>query len=254
MRKVNFFMTALVAVSLSPAVQAAGPFGLFDHGGCDSACEVECGCEAIGCDSNCDVACDSVCCGSQSSCGYVSLFGGWNFLHDYTGESGNFDIIGGFSDGWAIGGALGRRIGNGFRAELEFAFRSNTADTFVAPRGRVAGEWSGHSFAYSGMGNVYYDVCDLQVAGITPYIGGGIGLAVVDADFESLGLPIEIQDAAFAYQAIVGATKQLNRSVDLFAEYRYVGTTDITAEPQGFEPVDASTELENVFFGIRLNR
>ncbi len=261
MKKTTFFLMAtIVAWSFSSSANASGPLRSMFGGGCDSACG-----EARA-DSSCDNACDSHggygdrlrslwksnddCC--PESCCYVSLFGGWSFLHDYNSS----DILGGangrFSDGWAVGGAVGRRFGHGLRGEVETSFRSNTADQ-ISALGATA-DWSGHVFGYTAMTNLYYDVASLQFAGVTPYVGGGIGVAAFDGDIGTPIGPVDIHDAAFAYQGIVGAAKRFNRNLDLFAEYRYLGTTDVSAELNGASIGDTRPEYENVFFGVRFNR
>lgn len=256
MKKTTFLLVAaIVAWSLSSTAQAAGPLhSMFDRG-CDSACG----------DSACDSGCDSHggygerlrtlwksnddCC--PESCNYVSLFGGWSFLHDY-----NSDAFGGvngtFSDGWGIGGAVGRRLGYGLRGELEGSFRSNTADQ-VAALGTLT-DWSGHASAFTAMANLYYDINALEFAGVTPYIGGGIGVSAFDADIDTLIGPVDVHDAAFAYQAIVGASKRVNRNLDVFTEYRYLGNTKVNVDVAGAPFGHTRPEYENVFFGVRFNR
>lgn len=256
MKKTTFLLVAaIVAWSLSSTAQASGPLHSMFDGGCDSAYG----------DSSCDSACDSHggygerlrtlwksnddCC--PESRNYVSLFGGWSFLHDY-----HSDLLGGvngtFSDGWGIGGAVGRRFSHGLRGELEGSFRSNTADQ-ITTLGTTT-DWSGHLFAYTAMANLYYDVSALQFAGVTPYIGGGIGVGAFDVDVNTLIGPVDIHDAAFAYQGIVGAAKQVNRNIDVFAEYRYLGNTKVSMDFNGVPIGHARPEYENVFFGVRFNR
>lgn len=263
MKKTTFLLVAsMVAFSISSTAQASGPLRSIFNSDCDSAY----GCAAAACDSDCDAGCDSHggygerlktlwksnddCC--PESCCYVSLFGGWSFLHDFN----SMDIAGGgrgtFSDGWAVGGAVGRRFGHGLRGEIESSFRSNTADQITALG--TTNDWSGHSFAYTAMANMYYDISALQFVGVTPYIGGGIGVAAFDADIETPLGPIDVHDAAFAYQGIAGAAKRIHRNVDAFAEYRYLGTTDVSTDLNGAAIGDARPEYENVFFGVRFNR
>ncbi len=257
MKKTTFLLVAsIVTWSLSSTAQASGPLHSMFSDGCDSVCG----------DSSCDSGCDSYggygdrlrtlwksnddCC-AESRC-YVSLFGGWSFLHDYTSS----DIVGGargtFSDGWAIGGAVGRRFGHGLRGEIEGGFRSNTADQITTLGGTA--DWSGHTFAYTAMANMYYDIGALQFAGVTPYVGGGLGVAAFDTDINTLTGTVDVHDAAFAYQGIAGAAKRVNRNIDVFAEYRYLGNTNVSVDLNAAPLGKVRPEYENVFFGVRFNR
>ncbi|TWU18192.1 outer membrane protein [Allorhodopirellula heiligendammensis] len=261
MKKTIFFLVAtMIAWSSSSTVQASGPLRSMFGDGCDSACSD--GCAGPACDTGCDShggygdrlrtlwKSNDDCC--PESCCYVSLFGGWSFLHDYNSDIFPGGVTSTFSDGWAIGGAVGRRFGHGLRGELEAGFRSNTADQVFAGGG--AFDHSGHVFAYTAMANMYYDISALEIAGVTPYIGGGIGVAAFDADISTPLGPSDVHDAAFAYQGIAGAAKRINRNIDLFAEYRYLGNTDVTVDINGASAAQARPEYENVFFGVRFNR
>ncbi len=267
----RLFVTAVVAIALCGQSHAGRPFGLFascesdcDWAACDeSPCDRVCSnsdLESFGCDSRPDRSCcgparrsgdgNACCCGR-----YCSIFGGWNLLDDYNGEQAAPPTLRGtFSDGWAIGGAIGRRINRAIRAELELTFRSNTGDQWMV--GGAAGNWSGHVFSYSGMANVYHDFDRFNVAGIRPYVGAGIGLAIVDGDLETAATSIDIDGAAFAYQFIVGGSKSLNRSVDLFAEYRYFGTSNLDVVNAGTGAlIDRDNPaVDNILFGLRVMR
>jgi opacity protein-like surface antigen len=163
---------------------------------------------------------------------------------------------GSFSDGWGIGIAQGRRITNALRGELEFAFRSNTGDNWSV--NGATGDWSGHVFNYIGMANLFLDLNMLSCHGATPYVGAGIGFDVVDGDFRTNATRIEIEDTALAYQFIAGVSKQVTMNIDLFAEYRYLATTDLDVYNIGVNPkvlLDSTpAEMESVFFGLRFYR
>ncbi len=270
--------TAAFAILFSGISQAGGPFGLFDgHGhGCDSAgCDAGC-CDSDSCQAECDSCCDSGCsdrgcdgcsvsdlfgCLGSSDCNpcgpqnYVSLLGGWNKIGGYQGQQLAPPVLSGtFSDGWSIGGAMGRRVHRSFRLEMEFAFRSNTADQWAV--GPAVQDWSGHLFTYTGMANVFYDFNQFTVVGIKPYVGTGIGLAIFDGEFQTLASTIEIDGAAFAYQFIVGASKSVSQNVDFFVEYRYFATSDLDVVNDGTGTVidNYDPEVDNVFVGLRFWR
>lgn len=289
-KSMPLFAAVLVALTVTNSSQAIGPFNLLGGCGalshCDECCEPGCGCETTccaqeqscgqptcgsesccensGCESHCcdsgcdDLGCDAAFCSLLDSdpCNryYASLFGGWNFLHDYSGDNpaASLDVIGSFNDGWAIGGAVGREIGDSLRGELEFAFRDNTGDQWTV--NGAPGSWSGHANVYSGMANLYYDFAKLGF--VKPYVGGGIGFAAVDATLETGMATIDIDDTAFAYQGIAGVATELSRNAELFTEYRYFGfeEVDVNNVTAGFAFEGESFDTENVFFGIRLYR
>lgn len=286
-----FVVAALITFGATANVSARGPFDLFSGSACcDSPCD-RCGCDSAGCETDncdslgkvcCDSGCDSIDCG-KLSCGpahslenllridcccsrtYFSVLGGWNSLDDYNGNDFEFPVPpptpairrGSFSDGWMIGAAGGRKLNQAIRAELEFAFRSNTADQWFV-NGNPAGQWSGHFYSYSIMANLYHDFASCGRMGWIPYVGGGLGIAFLDGDFTTTTLDLEISDEEFAYQFIVGGSKSLTSNVDAFLEYRYFATTNFDlvnntpALPVEFgeDPYEAN----NLFVGLRLYR
>jgi opacity protein-like surface antigen len=162
--------------------------------------------------------------------------------------------LGSFNDGWAIGVAAGRRFKQAYRAELEFAFRRNSAAVWNVDG--VVEDWDGDLDTYFGMTNLYHDCINWTWRGMTPYVGAGLGFAIFDGDLDTALARFKIDEAAFAYQGITGVTKRFHRAVDGFVEYRFVGTTDVsltrtTPNPeQGFG--DFHGEFHNVLFGIRI--
>lgn len=184
---------------------------------------------------------------------------GWSQLDPYRGESPivpNPPLEGHFHDGYQLGGAIGRHLGNGVRGELESAFRSNSASDWNV--NGVPQNWDGDLHSYFFMANIIRDLHDCQFAGLTPYVGGGIGLAIFDGDFDTGALTLEIEDEAFAYQGILGLTRRLSQMADGFVEYRYVGTTDVTLNRTVPGPVlafgDYGAEFHNVLVGLRIYR
>ena len=182
---------------------------------------------------------------AQSAPGiYVGVMGGGNYVEprdvewDVPGGGGGF--IGGllgaidqgvnYEWGWAAGGTIGYRVGDGLRAEIEGVYRANEHD-----------EWSIFGFdvpldgditAISGMVNVLYDI-DFG-SSVVPYVGVGVGAAYVETDvdvapgFFGPGAVNFKDDAwALAYQGIVGVNLRLDENIDLFADYRYFSTYDL---------------------------
>jgi len=253
-----FLATAVTAADTTGPVDLSQSSVCCDELTCDDGCDSCCVADSD-CDRSCSL-CDSFdrdCCCCPRPCTYWSLFGGWSQINSYNGNlPGPVTQVGDFNDGWALGIARGRRFGNGLRGELEFSYRRFGADIWSV--NGVPSNWNGHLNTYFGMANLYRDWDNWQFAGLTPYIGGGIGLAIIDGSFNTAAASQEIQDAAFAYQAMAGFTKRISCSVDAFVEYRYVGTTEtqldrtdtVTDTRLGQYPAS----IDNVMFGIRIWR
>ncbi len=253
--------------ALPTAASAQESSGSCCESACDSACE-------SGCDSACDGGCDSACGVTGRRGGhslrnllardcttgnYWSLSGGWNALDDYTGVDFPTPTVreGSFNDGWAIGGSIGRRFNRAIRAEVEYTFRDNTSDQWSVNQVPV-GDWNGHFNNFSVMTNVYHDFADHKVLGWTPYVGGGIGIAFLDGEFETATLTLDVDDDAFAFQLIAGGSKQLTDNVDAFVEYRFMETDDFdlsnVTPPVPVQFGEDPYESHSVFVGLRIYR
>lgn len=199
-----------------------------------------------------------LCDGCCDPCRYISVFGGVNFLDDYSGfrpapvtqQRGTFDR------GFGMGIAVGRKLGNCYRAELEFSYRRNTADDWFV--NGVPDRWVGDMNSYSGMTNLYRDLPGLGVLGCVPYLGGGIGFSAVRGDFNTAATSVLVDDFAFAGQLIAGTSKTIGERVDFFGEYRYFAPFEVDFENTGVAPIQVlgTERLDNhgFFFGLRYFR
>ena len=263
------FVLLLSACVASQAI-AGGPFGLFNrnNAACDSACDAFCdtqpgcigdcdgiactacdgiyGCDGgcgVGCDSACDSGCDSMGCRSKSSVcssgsgSYCSIFLGGNFLDDYSGEGPSAtppgsDLLGTFGDGWGIGVAKGKRFADLIRAEAEFTFRSNNADVWSV--NGTASRWYGHVYVSTVMANI---VCELgEIMDVTPYVGGGLGVALLEADLETAMSQLNLDDESFAAQFIAGLSAKVGPNRELYSEYRYINFSDFDLQNVSVAP------------------
>ena len=86
------------------------------------------------------------------------------------------------------------------------------------------------------MTNLVYDYHNCKLYGITPYAGVGIGIAVLDGHFSTSVANLNIEEAAFAFQTMLGASTPLTNSTELFSEYRYMGTTNVSVQSVGIVP------------------
>jgi len=192
---------------------------------------------------------------------YLSGSAGLSFLEeqDNHSHSGNVDFdTSGANPGFDITGALGKDLGNGFRAEGEIGYRQIELGhaTVYAPGGTGihSGYATGNSNAVSFMGNGYYDF--KQLGGpFVPYIGGGIGFADVSMDGVGVNGVSTVNDSsvAFAYQAMAGVGYKLTPDSTIFTGYRYFATDDPTFTDSAGDKFHSEFATHNLEIGYRLN-
>lgn len=125
-------------------------------------------------------------------------------------------------------------VGYAFKQKLRDGFNSLEAD---------------HS-AITGFVNVYYDVADF--GGITPYVGGGIGVA--HHRISNVTLPDEASSGghtSFAWNLQAGVSFQISHNIALDVGYRYVDLGDAkSGGPVPFEVEDITAHEARV--GLRI--
>jgi opacity protein-like surface antigen len=141
------------------------------------------------------------------------------------------------------------------RAEVEFAFRNNSAENWNLTGANTLPN-NGDADFYSIMFNSILDLGTYK--SWTPYIGGGIGIGFIDYNGIALVGPanVSIQDEVFSYQGIVGLSRSINSRISLFSEYRYFGFNSADVEVGGIPSAgvtSGSTDAENVLFGLRMS-
>lgn len=154
-----------------------------------------------------------------------------------------------YKPGWNVNANGGYAWTNGLRLEGEvYHSRSNVE----AIRGTGGG--NGHLNNTDFFANAFYDF-QLGMR-MTPYIGGGVGVALVNADDIGTlnnGSRLNDDQTEFAYQAIVGVAGQLDPHWTVSADYRFIGTT----EPNFRTTTGANARTENyshnIVFGLRYN-
>jgi len=128
--------------------------------------------------------------------------------------------------GFNIGGALGYDYGQ-FRAEFEIAYHAwdtdkgtipGVIDGVVIPSCPCTGPVDGDASALSFMVNWYYDFPVVNLP-VSPYLGLGIGGAIVTGDITVLGG--DDSDLAFAYQIMAGIGFEINPLANLTVGYRF---------------------------------
>lgn len=161
---------------------------------------------------------------------YATLFGGVSTgaytIENYSGSE--LELSG--DPGFMIGATVGRTIAPDIRAEVELAYSDYEFDTYDANGSSGSlGPGFGMTTTYL-MGNVWYDLSSVGATGsMTPYVGGGLGLALIDLTF--IGTDFDTANA-LAFQ--VGGGLQLPVGTGMIdVGYRFKGATGFEAEVGG---------------------
>lgn len=151
--------------------------------------------------------------------------------------------------GVVAGAALGFDYADGIRTELEYRF-ANAGVKSIATDGAPV-EADGKVSAQFLMANFYFDFANKSP--ITPFVGGGVGGAVVGDGQDN-------KDAALAYQGRAGLSLDAGGGVSLSAEYIYLRTNKLVYGPSTddftpagpFEPnLTGRYESSSVMFSVR---
>ena len=171
---------------------------------------------------------------------YVSGNLGASFLmHADFREDGHSGKIT-FKDGGTATIALGTSIFNGARIEAEIGARKNDLDD-VKFSGLGSRSIDGDVTTTSLMGNVYYDF-ENETPFITS-IGGGLGVANVDYDFDDFS---NDDDTVVAYQLMLGVGYPVTKQIILELQYRFFGTAD-----PDIDGTDLEYHSHNALLGLR---
>lgn len=171
-------------------------------------------------------------------------------FHDASG-SPNGGMDGAFDRGPGLVLVMGYGQKWGVRGELEIGCRTFAIDRISNFRlGGVAdpGPYRaiGDVTPYSVMGNV---VSSLDLGPLNLYVGGGIGMARVDAGMRSIARvsfdEADGRDSVFAWQLFTGLQYHLSQDFSASLGYRYFATEDAR-----FGSTSAPIEAHNVEVGI----
>ena len=145
---------------------------------------------------------------------YVGAEGGLNWMTNFNANTNlmNAPVIGVTPQtGWAAGAVFGYDF-VGPRVELETVYRRNLTNVSV-PNTALNNQVGQLAFMVNGL----YDF--MPTSSFTPYVGAGVGLALVDSNSP-------LSSTAFAYQGIVGVGYKATDNIRVNLDGRYYGTTN----------------------------
>jgi opacity protein-like surface antigen len=170
------------------------------------------------------------------------------------------------NNAYSVSGEVGKRLGNGLRGGLELSFAESDlkkherlaiggaivdgADVALltgaaVPTGTTIGavlnNGQGQVQNLAAYANAYYDFN--RGGALQPYVGAGLGVARVEAEYRPSGVLVGKDTATeLAYQVKAGATYHLNENWEVFGEYAYRATEDVSME---LDLVPGKLEIEN---------
>ncbi|MDP3293305.1 MAG: OmpA family protein [Nevskia sp.] len=164
---------------------------------------------------------------------YLGLEGGSNWQR----QSNDSQTFGGFvgatapfaakyDNGWVGGVTSGYAFSNGFRPEVELAYRQDRYKTIFDSASSAEGD--GRKDTRSAFANLWYDLKSDSgfFKTVHPYIGVGGGVSQLW--LENVGSNnaelVNDHDTVFAYQGGAGVGVDLSRRLTASVDYRYVGT------------------------------
>jgi len=142
---------------------------------------------------------------------------------------------------FVINGAIGVELNPTIRIEGEIGLHTNTAD--------ISGFADEFTFGIvSFMGNGYFDIPTNSP--LRPYVGGGLGFAVVNLEDDFFGLTESDSDLVAAFQLMAGVGYDISPKATLTFGYRYFTTSDPTFVLSGFS-FETEITSHDFLFGAR---
>jgi opacity protein-like surface antigen len=162
---------------------------------------------------------------------YISLFAGAAFdaQDPKASYEGSYTYQLDTDTGFIVGGALGTHITPNFRGEVELSFKSFDIDDVKDSVGASL-TGGGDVDIFFVLANFWYD---FQMGPFTPYIGGGVGVAKIDGDFntDSGEYVWDADRWTLAGQVGAGARWMFTDNLGLDLGYRLKATSPVDFEP-----------------------
>lgn len=145
-----------------------------------------------------------------------------------------------FDAGIGVSAEVGRSFDNvlpGLRGSIEVSYTKAEVDNFEMPSvlgtGTDTVTGGGDKENIGVFVNAYYDFDVALPVAVKPYVGAGIGFTQTEVAFNQSNGGVtttffDDDDMRFAYQGKVGASYAVAPNTDLFAEYTYRASEDLT--------------------------
>jgi opacity protein-like surface antigen len=158
--------------------------------------------------------------------------------------------------GFTVGGAVGARLHDYLRAELNLSYRENDLDSMSVGVNFPSSSASGEISLFSALFNVIGDL-DLGWR-LVPYAGIGIGYGLFEIDAEtSTFIQIDDDASVFAWNLLAGASFRYSETTEFSLGYRYLATTDPEINSQiaftGPRRLDSEFDAHELVAGLRFN-
>jgi opacity protein-like surface antigen len=190
---------------------------------------------------------------------YGSIFGGANVANDMTFTSSDDPFSYNprtlhFQPGTIIGAAIGNQFGP-IRGEGEASFRWNGVNG-VTVQGEGNQSAIGSVGVFALMANGWFDFPGMP--GVTPYVGGGVGPALIHLKAQSTDCcsePLIINSSLFAFAYQVGAGARVHvpgTSIAVSLDYRFFATSSFTLPIGRGAEGSASYSAHSVMVGLTM--
>lgn len=182
---------------------------------------------------------------------YASVFGGAAFIEEFDFES-SLGPSGSLSPeaGYSVDAALGYDFGNGLSVEGQIGHITAALD---------GGEYDGNDLGASGDVSVTYGMVNAwygaDLGAITPFIGGGVGVASAALNSEFTGVAdSDIEDGELTWAAQVGAgvSLALTDDISVMGRYRYLTTGEVKLTDGAGDDNTGSASASIVDVGLKL--
>ena len=143
--------------------------------------------------------------------------------------SSSSNYIAEFKTGFIVGVAVGASLTESLRGEVELSYLSS--DVKQVTEGDSEADDTGNSLAGTFLlANLWYD---MSWAGFTPYLGGGIGMALMDVDIildDAGDEHIDDQSLALAAQIGAGVRFAVTDTLTIDAGYRFKSALGVATD------------------------
>ncbi|WP_026843284.1 outer membrane protein [Citrifermentans bremense] len=164
-----------------------------------------------------------------------------------THAGGDFNDTVNFDPGLNIGGTAGMDFGT-VRLEGEVSYKEGNVDTIYFNNSPPPNRFTNTDVSLNATAFMANMFIDLHNNGpITPYLGGGIGFAILSLDDKFGDFYIPDEEVVLAYQAGGGLEVALNRQMSLDLGYRYFRTDEAN-----FADTKMRFESHNATVGLRI--